>query len=393
MKFSRLSTMVRQEFDPGRRLFSLRLQIAVLVAGAALLGVGYFLEQSLHRWVHREQLQYMLVAWDPTAWFVWLIAAPVVLALVRKFPLTRGQFPRHLPRILIGSLLIYVGVVNVRFLLRVVPNLWLPDERDLPVDWNTYWASSIVSLPMDFLTFGGFFAAALAIDYYFKHRQRAEETLQLRLRTAQLESELAQAELTALRGQLHPHFLFNSFNAVSTLVRQQRNAAAVETIAQLSALLRSAIERTGKHDLALEDEIEFIHRYLEIERIRFGEKLRLVFEIDPATLPARVPNLLLQPLVENAIKHGISRLTAPGTLRLASRLVEGRLELVIDNDGPDPATTRAPTSERPGGIGLTNTRSRLERAYGANYRFDMVRRSDGGMTVRLNLPFQSESGL
>ncbi len=118
-----------------------------------------------------------------------------------------------------------------------------------------------------------------------------------------------------------------------------------------------------------------------------------MFEIDPATLPARVPNLLLQPLVENAIKHGISRLTAPGTLRLASRLVEGRLELVIDNDGPDPATTRAPTSERPGGIGLTNTRSRLERAYGANYRFDMVRRSDGGMTVRLNLPFQSESGL
>jgi len=206
--------------------------------------------------------------------------------------------------------------------------------------------------------------------------------------TAQLESDLARAELTVLRGQLHPHFLFNSFNAVASLVRQRRNESAVEIIAQLSALLRLAIERTGRQELPLEEEIDFIRRYLEIEQVRFGEKLRLDFSLDPAALDASVPNLVLQPLVENAIKHGISRRTRPGTVRLAARRVDGRLQLEIVDDGPDGSPVERDAEGQRAGIGLSNTRARLEKIYGSDFQLEMTPRPEGGMRVFLDLPWR-----
>jgi hypothetical protein len=382
-----VSSTIPSAPESGWRLsLPLRLQLALLLATAALLGVGFALERIMHDLVGPAHLQWILVVWDSTAWFVWLLAAPTVMTLVRRYPITGGEFHRHVPPLVVGGVLIYLGVINLRFLVRIIPNLWRPPAQDLPIDWATYWTSNLVSLPMDFLTCGGFFAAAVAIDYYFQHRRRAEEMLQLRLRTAQLEAELVQAELSTLRGQLHPHFLFNSFNAVSTLVRQGRNEAAVEVIAQLSALLRDAIERTGQHELPLEQELDFIRRYLAIERLRFGEKLLLEFDVEAATLPGIVPNLVLQPLVENAIKHGISRRTQPGRLCIGARRTDTRLELVVENDGAEPAAPPGPSGGRVG-IGLTNTRRRLDKIYGATYQLDLQHRSDGGVRVRLELPF------
>lgn len=380
------SAVVQRMLKVLKRLFPSPVHVAFVLTAGALLGIGFLLEQQLHGYIQREQLQLMLIAWDSVAWFVWLMAAPLVLGLVRRFPLVRGSVARNLPRLVLGSVVIYAIVINLRFVLRVAPNLWSVDGHRIPVSLDAFGATTLVSLPMDFMTFGGFVAAAIAIDYYFKHRHRVEETLHLRLRTAQLESELAQAELSALRGQLHPHFLFNSFNAVSTLVRQQRNAAAVEVITQLCEVLRLAIDRTGMHDLSLEDELDFIRQYLEIERIRFGEKLRLEFDVEPRTLAATVPNLVLQPLVENAIKHGISRRTAPGRLLIGAHVLGNQLELVIENDGADPDST-PPLDGRRGGIGLSNTRRRLERVYGSKYRLDLIRRPDGGMRAELKMPF------
>jgi sensor histidine kinase YesM len=181
---------------------------------------------------------------------------------------------------------------------------------------------------------------------------------------------------------------------VASLVRQKRNESAVEIIAQLSALLRLAIERTGRQELPLEEEIDFIRRYLEIEQVRFGEKLRLDFALDPAALDAAVPNLLLQPLVENAIKHGISRRTRPGTVRLAVHRQDGRLQLEVVNDGPDGSPMESEDSDkRRGGIGLSNTRARLEKIYGADYRLEMTPRPEGGMRVFLDLPWRLMSAL
>jgi sensor histidine kinase YesM len=311
-----------------------------------------------------------------------------MLILIRRYPLQRGRIRSSLFGLFLGSLGIYVVVANLRFILRILPNLWLSDSLDLPIDWAHYVVSTLLVMPLDFLTYSGFFAATFAIVYHFKYRQRGEEALQLQLRTAQLESDLARAELSVLRGQLHPHFLFNSFNAVASLVRQKRNESAVEIIAQLSALLRLAIERTGRQELPLDEEIDFIRRYLEIEQVRFGEKLRLDFALDPAALDGSVPNLVLQPLVENAIKHGISRRTRPGTVRLAAQRVNGRLQLEVVDDGPDGSPVSPEGTDERKGIGLSNTRARLEKIYGTDYHLEMTPRPEGGMRVSLDLPWR-----
>ena len=211
----------------------LKVQIPLFLTVSILLSVGYYGQRELRAMADREHVQQLLRGWDGFAWFVWLVAAPFMLVLIRRFPLTRGQVRRSLVGLMVGSVAIYLVVANLRFLLRILPNVWLPPAADLPVDWSHYAVSTLLLLPMDFLTYCGFFAATFAIVYHFKYRQRGEEALQLQLRTAQLESDLARAELTVLRGQLHPHFLFNSFNAVASLVRQKRNDSAVEIIAQL----------------------------------------------------------------------------------------------------------------------------------------------------------------
>jgi two-component system LytT family sensor kinase len=367
----------------------LKVQVPLFLAVSLLLSLAYHGQREVRAIADREHVQQLLRGWDGFAWFVWLLAAPAMLVLIRRFPLMRGQVRRSLAGLLLGSGVIYLVVANLRFLLRILPNVWLPDAADLPVDWSHYEVSTLLLLPMDFMTYCGFFSASFAIDYYFKYRQRAEEALQLQLHAAQLQSDLARAELTTLRGQLHPHFLFNSFNAVASLVRQRRNESAVEIIAQLSTLLRLAAERTGRQELPLDEELDFIRRYLEIEQVRFGEKLRLDFAFDPSALDAAVPNLLLQPLVENAIKHGISRRTQPGTVRLAARRVDGRLHLEVSDDGPDGSPVERTAAEtRKGGIGLSNTRMRLEKIYGTNYRLEMTPRPGGGMLVQLDLPWR-----
>ncbi|MDB6094377.1 MAG: signal transduction histidine kinase, LytS [Verrucomicrobia bacterium] len=366
----------------------LRVQIMVFVAVSLLLSLGYYEQRVLRTMAEREHVELLVRGWDGFAWVVWLLAAPAMLLLIRRFPIQRGQIGRNLIGLIIGSFVIYAFVTNARFFLRVLPNVWLPDRLDAPVDWSHYIISMLFLLPMDFMTYCGFFSASFAINYYFKYRHRVEETLQLQVRTAELQSELARAELTALRGQLHPHFLFNSFNAVASLVRQKRNEAAVEVIAQLSALLRLAMERTGQQELSLDDEVDFVRRYLEIERVRFGEKLRLDFALDPAALGASVPNLLLQPLVENAIKHGISMRTRPGTVRLVATCVGSRLKLEIANDGPDQGSGQGEPLESRKGIGLANTHARLEKIYGKDYTFELMACPEGGTLVRLDLPLR-----
>jgi LytS/YehU family sensor histidine kinase len=283
------------------------------------------------------------------------------------------------------SLLLYLVVANARYGLHVLPNLWEPADRGLPTDLNNYLYNTYRLWPMDFLVYCGFFAVSFSLDYHFKYRRRADEAMRLEVKTAQLESDLARAELAALRGQLHPHFLFNCFNAIATLVRQRKNDEAVETVAQLSALLRLAIERTSFHEVPLEQEIDFIRRYLDLERVRFGEKLRVDLAVEPTALAVLVPNIILQPLVENAIKHGISLRTTPGTVRLAVNRQQERLHLEIANDGADLAP---PADRHSTGIGLANTRSRLTKLYGDDYRLDFIRQPAGGMLVTLDLPWR-----
>jgi hypothetical protein len=390
MSVSRILSAVRSYAPTAEERAVFKVQLPLFFAVSVLLTLAYHSQRELRaNVVEREHVQLLMRGWDGFAWFVWLLAAPAILMLIRRFPLVHGQIRRSLAGLLLGSAGIYLVVSNLRFVLRILPNIWLPDSADLPVDWSHYIVTTLFLLPADFLAYGCFFSASFAIDYHFKYRQRVQESLQLQLATAQLQSDLARAELTALRGQLHPHFLFNSFNAVASLVRQQRNEAAVEIIVQLSSLLRLAIERTGRQELSLDEEIDFVRRYLAIEHVRFGEKLQLDFAVDEAALGSAVPNLVLQPLVENAIKHGISLRTRPGLVRLAARRMEDRLQLEIVNDGPEGAGPLAETGgARTGGIGLANTRARLEKLYGRDYRLDLAPYAEGGMRLNLDLPWR-----
>jgi hypothetical protein len=377
-------------FTPEERTI-LTTQMVLLFVISTLLYIGFPGAREWRRMAEGTQVHTIIQGWDGLAWYVWLAAAPVMLALIRRYPLVHGRIARNLGKILLGSFLLYLVVAHLRYFLRILPNLWLPDESDLPTDWRNYLYNTFRLWPIDFLTYCGFFAVSFSIDYYFQNRQRTKEAIQFQLRTVQLESDLARAELAALRGQLHPHFLFNSFNAVATLVRQHKNEAAVEIIAQLSALLRLAIERTGLQEISLEEEMDFIQRYLDIEHVRFGEKLRTDIAVEPAALGVLVPNIVLQPLVENAIKHGISRRTTPGLVRIGVERNGDRLMIEIADDGPDLSaqdTGATVTNAKKPGIGMANTRARLDRLYGTNYRLMMSPRPEGGTIVALELPWR-----
>lgn len=367
-----------------------RTQLLFLFTLSTLLFIGFPGTREWRRVAEENQMQTIIRGWDGLSWYTWLAAAPFMLMLVRRFPLERGRAMANLIRLTIGSVGIYLAVTHIRYVLRMLAEIF----RGLPwknvTDFDTYAYNTFAILPLDLLTYCGFFAVSLAVDSYYKRRHDAEQAIQLQLKTAELQSDLARAELAALRGQLHPHFLFNSFNALATLVRQRKNDEAVEIIAQLSALLRLAIDRTGLQEIALHHEIDFIRRYLDIEHVRFGAKLRVEFALEPAALDASVPNIVLQPLVENAIKHGISLRTSPGVVRLAAGRRDNRLLIEITNDGPEESSPVDPSTSasRKPGIGLANTRAQLGKLYGTDYQLVLTTQPAGPTIVSLNLPWR-----
>lgn len=379
------STLVKADH---RSIF--RIQLLLIFAISTLLYVGLPGTREWRREAEESHMYTVMRAWDSPVWYIWLAAAPVMMWLIRRFPLVRGRLRSSITGLVVGSVLLYLAVTHARYFLHVVPDLiWGTSNREWLFDTQTYAFNTFAMLPLDFLTYSGFFAVSFSIDYYYRNRQRTEEALQLQVKTAQLQSELARAELAALRGQLHPHFLFNSFNALATLVRQQKNEQAVEIIAQLSELLRLAIDRTGLHEIPLHLELDFIRRYLEIERLRYGEKLLTQFDIEPAAQDVLVPNIVLQPLVENAIKHAISLRTNPGLVRVSAHRAGERLHVAVVDDGPENPPAEMPGARKRQGIGLANSRAQLEKLYGANYRLDVVKRPEGGTTIHLDLPWRA----
>jgi LytS/YehU family sensor histidine kinase len=210
---------------------------------------------------------------------------------------------------------------------------------------------------------------------HFQSRLRAQQ-----LRTSRLEAQLAQAQLSALKMQLHPHFLFNTLHSISALLHSDAEAAD-RMVARLGDFLRLTLENSDSHEVTLEQELEFLRCYLDIEMTRFQDRLRVDFAIGPGTLDALTPNLILQPLVENAIRHGIAHRIEPGCIEICSERSGDKLRLQVRDDGPGFASNTA-------GIGLTNTRARLERLYGSGYVLQLSNGAQNGATVTLEIPFR-----
>ena len=215
-----------------------------------------------------------------------------------------------------------------------------------------------------------------AVDYFGKYRERE-------LRTAQLESSLQQAKLAALRAQLNPHFLFNALNSVSALMYRDVDAADA-MLARIGELLRLTLAADGSQEVRLSEELELLERYLDIERIRFADRLAITVDVPESALGARVPPFSLQPLVENAIRHGVSRRPLGGQVVVSARQVADRLQLRVTDDGPGlgPEMVRE-------GIGLRNTRDRLQQLYGNAQQLAFSKPEAGGLEVMVELPWRT----
>jgi len=214
-----------------------------------------------------------------------------------------------------------------------------------------------------------------AIEYYRQFRLRE-------LKASQLEAQLAVAQLEVLKMQLQPHFLFNTLHAISALMYRDVGSAD-RMVTRLSDFLRLTLDSAGVQEVTLKREMEYLDKYLEIEQVRFGDRLEVRRAIDPATLDLLVPNLVLQPLVENAVRHGIAPRASGGRIEVTSRVHEGTLTIEVLDDGPGAGAIRE-------GVGLSNTRARLEQLYGADARLEIGNAPAGGFSARLTLPARTE---
>jgi two-component system, LytTR family, sensor kinase len=205
------------------------------------------------------------------------------------------------------------------------------------------------------------------------------------LRTSQLQAQLEKARLQALKSQLQPHFLFNTLNSISALMLTNVEAAD-RMITRLGDLLRISLETAGTQMTTLSRELEFVSCYLEIEKVRFEERLSVRIDVAPETLDASVPHLLLQPLVDNAIKHGISRLVAGGEIRISATINDGDLNLEVRDNGPG---LHEPSHFRSSGVGLRITRERLETIYGQRHSVELLTLQEGGAVARVSIPFRT----
>src|SRR5262249_30304908 len=228
------------------------------------------------------------------------------------------------------------------------------------------------------------YASVLAISYALEYRERLARQ---QAETARLNEQLSKAQLSALRRQIEPHFLFNTLNAIAGLVREGRSDDAVSMIATLSDLLRRLLAEPGRHEVTLGEELAFMQKYLDIQKMRLADRLVVDVNVPAELHTARVPSLVLQPLVENAIQHGIAKLAQGGAVRVGACRSNGRLNLSVDNDGP--AFPGAFEPER-AGIGLSNTRNRLQSLYGNNFTLTINEQDRGGVQVSLSFPFKEK---
>jgi hypothetical protein len=238
------------------------------------------------------------------------------------------------------------------------------------------------SIPLGTLLYDGFVLLAWSLLYYGINDWFELESQ--RLRIARAESSAHSARLRALQSQLEPHFLFNTLNAISTLVAEGNNPDANRMIARLSDFLRLSLETADTPEISVAEELEFVRRYLEIEQIRFADRLQVKIDAQPEAMSALVPALVLQPLVENAVKHGVLPREQGGSIAVAIHASEGRLHLTVIDDGAGFASSEQLVM----GIGLSNTKTRLAELYGEDARFTLSTPPGGGVSALIDLPFR-----
>jgi two-component system, LytTR family, sensor kinase len=325
--------------------------------------------------------------WSVAEWYTWALLTPLVVLLVRRVRPATGSRMRGLLLLLACGLVIATLQVGLEY---AADRLAVLLSRDPNVSVRVWLSGGVRGAALDlaylvprkigfsFATFWAIVVVVFAADYYRLYRDRE-------VRAARLESALARAQLRALQAQLQPHFLFNTLNTIASLIPEDP-AAAEEMVESLSDLLRTALRDGGRDEITLAQEIELLDQYLRIQERRFQDRLRVERVLLPGLDGALVPPLLLQPLVENAIKHGVGSRPEGGTVTVRSERRDGTLLLTVEDDGP--GFSPQAQAAAPAGLGLPNTRARLEQLYGNDAALETGNRSDGGAYVGVRLPYR-----
>ncbi len=307
-------------------------------------------------------------------WYLWALFTPAIVWLSQHFRLERQGLLRaaavHLPSVALFSLTHIAAMAALAWWLALVsgrPYAW----------WTEVQRNTLQNFDWEMMTYWAIAGLSHAVLYYRESRARA-------LRTAQLETKLIEAQMRTLQQQLQPHFLFNTLHAISALMHRDVDAAD-RTLIRLSDLLRMTLENLGEQQVTLKTELDFLTKYLEIEQTRFADRLSVHFDVQPEALDVLVPTLLVQPIVENAIKHGISRKKGPGHITISAHAVHDKLCIEVRDDGVGLSETALNALHK--GIGVSTTRARLQHQYGADYRFEFHRLAQG-LAVVVAVPWR-----
>ena len=308
--------------------------------------------------------------------FWWMILGPAIVFAVRRVSFSRFA---TLTRVLLYCL---IGVATVTAFWVLRSTVHLPgDPFRMHLNWRGLSSTLPSSASMYIMVLGG----ALVAVAFKRAAQREREAAELNLRASRLETQLVEAQLGVLRAQLHPHFLFNALHAVSTLV-DWRPKEARRMLVRLSELLRMALELSEEKEITLAREIEWLERYLELQQIRFGDRLTFDLKADPETISATLPPLILQPLVENALEHGVEKRTEGGHVEIFAERDGKWLRVRVRDNGPGLGLALA---SREAGVGLRNIRERLKTLYGDQQQLVVRNQDDEGTEALVELPFHS----
>jgi two-component system, LytTR family, sensor kinase len=309
------------------------------------------------------------------SWLPWALVTPIVLRLGRRYSPTQWRrlstWGVHL------AACVATGLVSATWnaLLEEMLNPWahVPGPEPFAVLWLQKFYNGLLSFVL-------LYGAILLVSHVLDSRERL--ALQ-QTETARLNEQLSKAQLNALRSQIEPHFLFNTLNAIAGLVREKQNDAAVSMIAGLSDFLRRVLDDANRHEVPLGEELDFALKYLDIQKVRFAERLQVSVSVPEELFPAQVPSLILQPMVENAVKHGIAKRVHGGAIRIGALRSNGKLTLSVYNDGP---SLPAGWEDSRSGIGISNVRTRLRGLYGEAFEFNLRNQEPGGVEVSLSVP-------
>jgi two-component system, LytTR family, sensor kinase len=315
------------------------------------------------------------------SWMPWALATPIVFRLARRFPPTQWRrvstWAAHL------GTAVALGMIHAGWiaLWERALNPWMLDPG--PGAFPEVWLHKFLNGLLSYVILYGLILLVVHI------RESQKRLAFQQTETARLNAQLSKAQLSALRRQIEPHFLFNTLNAIAGLVRERKNDAAVSMIAGLSDFLRRVVADSDRQQVPLGEELEFAQKYLDIQKARFAERLEFSFDVPVELLSAQVPSLILQPMVENALKHGIAKRVSGGAIRIAAARSNGTLTLRVYNDGPRLAEgwERSQT-----GIGILNTRMRLRSLYGDRFGLTLLNQEPDGVEAAVSVPYVAAGG-